>query len=334
MVGFDFLGQVGNGIVVGPGVSGVLIGGGDPGNRNLIGVATANGIVVAGASAGLGAAHDNLIVNNYIGVGWNTSGSFTNQGNASKGIMIAGDITTIDGNIVSYNGDDGIDLNGGQDNQVQHNYIGSSPLLNNLGNGNMGVRIENDANGNTISNNTIAYNHQKGVRVVTGASNRITHNSIHDNALLGIDLAGEGVTANDDDATPPTSDYANRGQNFPLITGAIGLHYTGTATGSLTTTPGDYVLEVFGIIACDASGYGEGDFFLGSSTITVPAPADGDQNTVLWSFALSLPGPIHLPPFLSATVTDSNGNTSEFSNCFPYTDDQIFVDGFEQSLLF
>jgi parallel beta-helix repeat protein len=315
LVGFDFLGQVGNGVVVGPGVSGVLIGGGDPGNRNLIGVATANGIVIAGASGALTAAHDNQIVNNYIGVGWNPSGSFTNEGNANEGVVIAGDNNTLDTNIISYNLGDGIDLNAGQGNLIQHNYIGSSPLSDNLGNGSMGVRNENDAGSNTISDNTIAYNRQKGVRVLTGVGNRISQNSIHDNALLGIDLAAEGITQNDDDADPPTPDYANRGQNFPLITSAIGLHSTGTATGVLTTTPGDYVLEVFGVTTCDASGYGEGDFFLGSSTISVPAPTDGDQNTVPWSFALSLPQPF-------------------FSNCFPYTDDQIFVDGFEQTLLF
>jgi parallel beta-helix repeat protein len=334
VVGFDFLSQVGNGIVIGPGVSAVVIGGSDVGDRNLIGVATANGIVIAGASGSLAAAHDNQIVGNYVGVGWNPTGSFTNAGNANEGIVIAGVNNTLDTNIISYNLGDGIDLNGGQGNLIQHSYIGSSPLLDNLGNGSMGVRVENDANGNTISDNTIAYNRQKGVRVLTGVGNRITQNAIHDNALLGIDLAAEGVTANDDDAAPPTSDYANRGQNFPLITGAIGLHFTGTATGNLTTTPGDYDLEVFGVMTCDASGFGEGDFYLGSSTVTVLTPPSGDQDTAPWSFALSLPGPIHLPPFLSATVTDSNGNTSEFSNCFPYTDDQIFVDGFEQSLLF
>jgi parallel beta-helix repeat protein len=334
LVGFNFLGQVANGIVVGPGVAGVLIGGSDPANRNLVGVASNDGIVFDGASGNLDAAHDNQIINNYVGVGWNPSGSFTNNGNANKGILVAGYSNTVNGNVISYNGNDGIDLDGGHDNRIDHNDIGSSPLLDNLGNGSMGVRVENDGHDNIISDNTIAYNQQKGVRILTGTGNRVTHNTMHDNVLLGIDLAGEGITPNDDDATPPAPDYANRGQNFPVIVTAIGGHSAGTATGNLTTTAGDYTLEVFGTTACDASGYGEGEIFMGSDSVTVPIPTSGDQSAVAWSFALNFPRPLHLPPYISTTITDTSGNTSEFSNCFPYTDDTIFADGFEPALLF
>ncbi len=35
---------------------------------------------------------------------------------------------------------------------------------------------------------------------------------------------------------------------------------------------------------------------------------------------------------ITATATDSAGDTSEFSQCFNYTNDQIFGNGFEQLL--
>ena len=78
------------------------------------------------------------------------------------------------------------------------------------------------------------------MRIVTGVHNRIIKNSITHNGLLGIDLAGEGVTANDDDSGIGQIDYANDGLNFPVLTMATGSALSGSVGGTLTTVPGTY----------------------------------------------------------------------------------------------
>jgi hypothetical protein len=73
----------------------VTIGGGNFGDdydrRNLIGSATGGGVVVDGATDTLVAGHDNHIVNNFIGVGYNgNTNAFVDRGNGAAGITLAG----------------------------------------------------------------------------------------------------------------------------------------------------------------------------------------------------------------------------------------------------
>jgi parallel beta-helix repeat protein len=330
-VGNMNLSPSGTGVIVGSGVSGSFIGGTDPGQRNIIGDATGDGIVVSGSSGSTPAAHDNQILNNQVGAGWFVvEAYYTNRGNGAKGIHVAGNGNTISGNVVAFNGNDGIDLDGSgaSGNTVDHNQIGGQDDFTRalMGNGSMGVRIENAAHANTIRDNQISHNTGTGVRVVSGQGNSIRKNSIYTNGSYGIDLAAGGVTPNDDDGALQIVDYANRGQNFPLLTQTTGSSYGGAATGSLTTLPGSYTVDFY-YGACDASGYGEGQTWLRSKAITVPQPTIGDQGTL--RFSISLPPFIGIGGFITATATDSAGNTSEFSACSPYVDDVIFADGFQ-----
>ncbi|HSE11877.1 MAG TPA: hypothetical protein VLB69_04495, partial [Rudaea sp.] len=82
---------------------------------------------------------------------------------------------------------------------------------------------------------------------------------------------------------------------------------------------------------CDASGNGEGEFWLGGVTVTVPAPVIGDQGTANFSLAIDAPLFVQLldGSKITATATDANGNTSEFSACVNYLNDTLFTDGFE-----
>ena len=90
--------------------------------------------------------------------------------------------------------------------------------------------------------------------------NRLLINSIHDNLALGIDLGGEGVTANDPGDGDPGP---NNLQNYPLLTGATTTAIEGTLDSVGRRT---YRIELFANAACDPSGNGEGATYLGELT--------------------------------------------------------------------
>ena len=67
-------------------------------------------------------------------------------------------------------------------------------------------------------------------------------------------------------------------------------------------------LEFFSNTACDASGFGEGETFLGSTNVT----PDGTGDV---SFTVTFPDTAAVGEFITSTATDPGGNTSEFSQC-------------------
>lgn len=324
--------SVHDGIDVGLAVSGVTIGGSDNDRRNIIGDTLNDGIFLAGGSSSIAPSHDNQIINNYIGVGWSTNSStFTNLGNGQLGMRIIGRNNTISGNIVGFNFLSGIQMldTDAHDNTLSGNYIGISPYEDNLGNPNGGLWMGEDTHDNLISGNIVADNHVVGIGIASGKHNFLRANSIHDNSGPGIDLGNNGVTANDNDSLPAAGDPPNRYQNFPVLNAAIGGPIKGTISGTLTSTPGDYRIELFASAACDASGHGEGEVYLGHSTIKLPNITVNGQTTVSFNMTvqnafLQVPGVM-----ITATATDNSNDTSEFSACFPYTDDTIFANGFQ-----
>ena len=60
--------------------------------------------------------------------------------------------------------------------------------------------------------------------------------------------------------------------------------------------------------ACNPSGYGEGERFFASLTVTT----DDTGNA---AFTLAVPIAVDVGSFISATATDPSGNTSEFAAC-------------------
>lgn len=333
-----------NGIDIRLGVAAhdATVGSDDVADRNIIGDATGSGIVMQGGVSGalaLGTYNDQVL-NNYIGVGWNVgTGNYTNRGNGARGIHLLGHDNTISGNVIGDNAQAGILLDGGdaQNNVIGSNSIGAGADGAAIGNGNAGIHFTSASGGapsdNTIRYNTIAYNVDEGVLVSIGQGNKIRKNSIFDNGLLGIDLAAEGVTPNDDDGGIQQNDYANRGQNFPVITGAAGGYHNGRISGTLTTTGGDYTVDIYVSPACDASGNGEGKTWLASATVTVTVPQGIDEG--IGTFAISFTTDPLLTLFggeaITATATDPADDTSEFSACVSYLNDVIFADGFDPS---
>ena len=102
------------------------------------------------------------------------------------------------------------------------------------------------------------------------------------------------MTAND---SGDTDEGPNHLQNFPVLTSI-----PGGVQIALNSAPNvAYVLEFFANTACDASGNGEGQFFLGTTTATT----DGGGNLTV-PFVGSPTG-----LFVTATATDGNGSTSD-----------------------
>jgi CSLREA domain-containing protein len=297
-----------------------LIGGTGETDGNVISGNNGDGIRMNGAGA-----TGNQVVGNIIGLDVTGTADLGNSGdgidlNDSASSNIIGGATLEHRNIISGNGSDGVEIQGGGNtgNQVLGNFIGTNPDdATGLGNGGAGVNIVDSAPGNIIGGalrNVIARNSGAGVAIASGTTNQVLANAIYANGGLGIDLGSNGVTANDED--DPDSG-ANNLQNFPLLTSA-GFDFDQVwINGTLNSVPSTtYTIQFFHNTACDASGNGEGALFSGSVQVTTNAGGDA-------SFGLIIvpPGIANNGAFITATARSATGNTSEFSPCRQVLDD-------------
>jgi hypothetical protein len=145
-----------------------------------------------------------------------------------------------------------------------------------------------------------------GIWVATGTGNTILSNSIYGNYHVGINLAIDGFTPND---AGDGDTGANNLQNRPLLAAASRTGAGTAVTGVLNSAPsGTYRVQFFASPACDDIGNGEGQLFIGETTLMT----DGLGNTTI---AVALGATPALGWSVTATATDAGGNTSEFSNC-------------------
>jgi len=324
--GITDLGNTLDGVIVAS--AGNTIGGATADLRNIISGNDTNGIQINS-----GAALGNLVASNYVGT--DVSGTL-DLGNTNNGVLLTvgaasnniGGISaaagTAPGNVISGNNGDGVELlnaatNG---NLIRGNMIGTSVSGAALGNGGHGVffnaGISNTLGGTDVTGgicnnscNIISSNALDGVFALSGTGNAIKGNFIRSNGGLGIDLGVDGVTVNDTD--DPDSG-ANNLQNFPVITSAVSGD-TPMITGTLNTTPNSttgYRIDFYENTACDGSGHGEGQVWLGSITTS---NTDSSGNVTPFGFA---PAALNAGNSITATATDGAafGNTSEFSACF------------------
>ncbi|MEZ4680552.1 MAG: CSLREA domain-containing protein [Caldilineaceae bacterium] len=204
------------------------------------------------------------------------------------------------------------------------NYIGTDPTQSYaFGNGEHGIFLNSLAHDTQIGGlapgegNVVAFHSGRGIwmTAVGTNGNAIRGNSIHDNQgdeienKLGIDLAGSGPNPND---LGDIDDGANMLQNFPDLIGAYSFdnatvlngHFNGAANTEIA-------IDIFFNMACDASGYGEGEFYRESITIQTDAFGNAGFSHVMATATTD--------QFVTTTATDPDDNTSEFSKCIAVT---------------
>jgi len=329
LIGLDATGtrSLGN-YIAGIGLNGAannVIGGTTAAARNVIS-ANGNGATgLGGVFFGFSGTTGNQLLGNYIGT--DLSGTQA-VGNQNDGVYLEQAATNFiggsapgAGNVISANGVDGIFLTNATWNVILGNFIGTkADGTNALGNMYHNIELQAYATNNFIggtlagAGNHIAFARTaqySGVRVRPNSfNNLISGNSIFNNNELGIDLGTFGVTANMDCESGVAANAANAGQNYPTLASI----YSGTGTrirGTMDAKIGNaYKLQFFASPAGNASGYGEGQVFLGQTNLTL-----GGSCSTNFTFYL----PATVPPgwVVTATATDANNNTSEFSAWVP-----------------
>jgi uncharacterized repeat protein (TIGR01451 family) len=312
--GASAVGNSGDGISLVSAGANNVIGGAAAGAGNVISANSGVGVRLFGIGAG------NLVQGNLIGT--DSSGSFR-LGNGVNGVDIfdsagntVGGSTPAARNVISANEGNGVRINasGAVGNFVRGNFIGtaadgSSSLFNRSD----GVVLINNPTANVVGGvaagepNTIAFNNGAGVLVQSGSGNSVLSNSIFSNTGLGIDLSPSGVTPND---VGDGDLGANNLQNFPVLTVAgSATGGGGTIQGTLNSTPSSaFTIQFFANSICDPTGNGEGQTFLGSTSVTTNASGNA-------SFNVALPAGAPAGTFITATSTNATGDTSEYSAC-------------------
>ena len=264
-----------NGITIGAGGSGSTVEGLDIVNFNLA------GIDIAASVSGV------TIEKNIIGA--DLSGTAAPNG---TGIEVDGSGNTIggaaagDGNVISGNSGDGIDLGGSGSNIVEGNSIGTNAAGTlAVGNGNDGILIESGSTDNTIGGataadgNVISGNSGNGVDIDGASSNTVEGN------LIGTNAAGTAALGNGNDGILIESGSTDNTIGGPtagdgnVISGNIGNGIEIGASDS-NTVEGNFIGTNEGGTA--ALGNGTDGILIadGTSNVTIGGTAAGAANVV------------------------------------------------------
>lgn len=283
--------------------SNLMIGGPNASDANIVAGNTGVGILTNGTN--------NTIQGNLVGS--NPSGA-AGLGNTSHGIQVNGGSsgTQVLGNTVVANGGQGIRLNQ-TGIVIKGNYIGTDSTGTwVLGNGQEGMGC--NQGGHTIGGtgvgdgNVIANGASSGVRVTaTSTAVAILGNSIYNNGLTGIALGSAPVLVSNDALDADTG--GNNQQNFPVI-GPVTTNATSLAGSLSSAASASFTVAIYSSPSADATGYGEGRTFLGTTTATTDA-----SGNATWSF--TLPSAAGNGTYYTATAMDSLNNTSMFSRSVP-----------------
>ena len=276
-------------------------------------------------------------------IGTNSNGTMPLPNNG-VGLYISGPNTVVggsipdDGNIISGNTLDGILITTIQgdasETTIQNNLIGvGADGITPMGNNRDGIAISGSSNnliGGEASQtpafqNIIAYNGRNGVSLETESGevprfNGILGNSIYSNSERGIALGLASRVPNDPD---DSDDGPNKLQNFPEIENidyddnshSFDLSYI------VPSAPGNsgYPIRVEFFLS---EGVTQGKSYLGFDLFEESDYLNFINNGVQKSISLTLLSSVEVPEefFVTSTATDSEFNTSEFSDTAPSSD--------------
>jgi hypothetical protein len=253
--------------------------------------------------------NNNQILGDYLGTDYTGSVALGNIDGVtleSSGNQVGGD-TVADRNVISGNRDVGIRIGANApaaNNVVEGNCIGTDAGgTQPLGNGGHGIFVSSAGARQTLiggtapgAGNLVAFSKGTGVSADAGTATSILGNSIFANGL--------GITRSN--SSSPTPNTANGAQNFPVLQSAVTDSNGTTIQGTLNSTPSaTYRIEFFSNPAADPSGFGQGQTFLGFTTVTTDANGNA-------SFTTTFSPAVAVGPFISATSTGPAG-TSEFA---------------------
>jgi hypothetical protein len=300
-----------------------VIGGTVAGLGNLVSGSDGNGIHVTGSA-------NVLIAGNLIGTDVTGTQAMPNNFGLDianlPGTITIGTPDPAGRNLISGN-NQGLFLNNGVHGAtIQNNYVGTditgtlplpnnnAILLNTQDTTDVLIGGPNPGEGNLIVFNEGIV----GSFGIWSFGRRITvrGNRIHDNAGLGWDIDPLGVNPND----PGDADGgANDGQNFPIVTNvevlSVGEGVGTRVVGVLRSEPStQYILDFYGNTGCTPrpQDFLEGQTYLGFGQVTTDGSGVGN-------FDVTLSAEITPGDFVSATATDPEGNTSEFSQRLPFS---------------
>ncbi len=313
-IGTDITGQKALGNDVGIQILGEnnTIGGPGPGQGNTISGNDRVGILIK-----FDEAKNNKILGNHIGT--NPEGTAPVP-NLEEGVFVGqadsnqiGGLGPGEGNLISGNGRDGIEIENASQNLIYGNRIGTDAsglvcldqqAACREGMGNKGFGIIINGGGNNVigvnlagqgAANTIAFNSLHGIRVIEGDQNTFRQNRIYKNTKGGI---GMNAGTNGSPIQPAVDNATVErvaGNLFRLV--AKGFIWT-----SATTVK---TLDFYASPTCGPDGVN----YLGSTTPPLDPAKKFAQSDFRSSFAVE-PG-----DGITATATDPDGNTSTFSNC-------------------
>ena len=289
------------------------IGGPSAADRNLISNMSQGGIILDVFSGSTG----HLIQGNFIGT--DRTGTVSLAQVSAVGMSNTNNAQVLN-NLISGNPGGGLDTLNVAPNTliIRGNLIGTQANgTSALPNGNFGginLRISNATVGGSGAGepNTIAFNDGPGVWVrLNSNSNPIVQNAIYGNTLQGITLNAStpGIPVLNDPLDADTVP-GNRGQNFPVLNLPVIASGNATISGTLASQASkSYRIEFYANAACGPTGYGQGQTFIGNTTVVT----DGSGNATIGPLVLPVPPGQSV---ITATATDlTTSDTSEFSQC-------------------
>jgi parallel beta-helix repeat protein len=208
----------------------------------------------------------------------------------------------------------GIWVDNGGDMQIAGNGITASGTAGYPGSG---AIVLGDSSDDTISGNTIERNNSTGIAILSGDDDTISDNSMYADKGLGIDLGATGAPM-EIDRISATGLLGTSGPNhllsYPTILSATTSGGNLHLIGGLEGVPGgqSYTIEVFSNSGCGAYGYGEGQTVIGSFQAST---FGAGRITGEADFDVTIPAHGLPSTEVTATATDSQGDTSEFSKC-------------------